>query len=370
MEMLKKLIQLANLRQPAPRLNLLIPRNEVEISHSSLQELPKGDLRSLVNMIPTPSDDTLWAQDYMEIGFDLEKKESFFLDLPYTEREGEGLPPALSLICKSPLEQQPLGRGEDFGNGDYGGNIESYPGHLILIGDNMAPATKIKLANLFKHQELVSINVNWLETGHVDELFSYLPNPINKNCPFMLNYASPKLAIELLNNTQSWEQFLTSYYYEKNLFLSDEYNRTDFSDCFSHSTINESEPLCRGLLDANMKYEDLIQKSLSHLQEKLNSKLGCSVPSNPLPLLFAPANPMSDYGTDQDYARSINPNPINNILIGENLVVARQANQAFQSITDEVIKATSIQPHYVNGNLMHYLSGGIHCTVNIIRACK
>ncbi len=369
-DLLLKLVKIANQSMASPKLNLLIPRQEVALSYQSLRAMTNSAFRSSINMIPTPSDETLWSQDYMEFAYDLDKKEVLFIDLPYIDREGESLPTALSLICKAPLALEIGDDSDSYSNGDMGGNIESYPGDIILVGNNMLSDTKQKLKQFFTKQELYEVDVLFLETGHVDEIFSYLPDKSNSSCPFLLNYASPKLAIDLLNQSETWDQLLDSYYYDKSLFLSEEYEREDFSICFRSTKLNQNSKACRNLIQANQSYEKIIQKNLKGLVQKMSQKLNCQIPVKALPLLFAPAKVQEEYGGEEDFARSINPNPINNILLNSDLIIARQANRVFQAYTNDVFRTTGITPHYVNGNLMHYLSGGIHCTVNIVRACR
>lgn len=371
-DLLKKLIHVVKAFQPPIKLNILVAREEISISRKTLSLLQKEPYKNFVNILPMPANETLWAQDYMEVGYDISKEESFFLDLPYIEREGENVPSALALYCKNELVDQV----DEFltatpGNGDYGGNIEAYPGGLIVIGNNMTLETQKQLQQLFPQQKTLSIKLDWLETGHVDEAISYLPQANNNNlCEHVVAYSSPKLAIKVLNETKSWNTIIPSY--ENSIFATEEEGeRVDFMPCFLNPEMDKMSPICKELLKANQVYEEIIKKDVDHLVAEMNQSLKCpQIKVVPFPQLFAPSHIESSYGGEKDLARAINPNGINNILLENHIFISKQPNFYFQKIIDSTLQELELWGHYVNGDLVHHLYGGIHCTTLVSRTCK
>lgn len=90
-----------------------------------------------------------------------------------------------------------------FNAGEMGGNVEGAPGGHCLIGDNMSR----KLAKEFcgNDNNIIQLQVSWMKTGHVDEIFKIIPSHFNDNrpkeCQFSLMSASPKKALDLLGQS-------------------------------------------------------------------------------------------------------------------------------------------------------------------------
>jgi hypothetical protein len=84
---------------------------------------------------------------------------------------------------------------------EYGGNIEGLPGGLCLIGNNMLPAFAAQACGPESTQ--VTIDVRWLEVGHVDEIFKSVPDRRNipgrpPECAFTILSADTDLGYSLL----------------------------------------------------------------------------------------------------------------------------------------------------------------------------
>lgn len=368
-ELLRTLLGIARQSAPPMKLNILIPRHEVSIARRGLAALLQEPLSSFVNILPLPSDETLWAQDYMKVGADLAAMKPFFLDLPYIEREGESIPSALSLLCKIPLYDQPANYEKSApDNGDYGGNIQPFPGDFIVVGNNITEETFRHTRETFARQEIVPIDVRWLETGHVDEIVTYIPDPGAK-CGFRLLQASPRRAVELLNETKSWNRFIPDY--EQNIFLDENYARHDFSSCFQNELVDSKRPECSKLISANETYARHIEDTVRRIRLEMEKRLNCRpIEASGLPVLFAPAETAAFYGSKTDYARAINPNSVNNILLNEHIVFPQQDNPHLQKEIEKTLERTGLKTHFVDSHLHLSLMGGIHCTSTVSRTCR
>ncbi len=95
--------------------------------------------------------------------------------------------------------------GKSFGSGEMGGNIEGAPGGLCLLGDNMGKNMKADICGDLKN--VIEIKTSWLRVGHVDEIFKILPTFFEdgrpRECQFSLMVASPRKALELMNDSSS-----------------------------------------------------------------------------------------------------------------------------------------------------------------------
>ena len=132
--------------------------------------------KDYVEVLLTPSDYTIWAQDYFELAIDSKTGALSIIDLPYEKEAGEHIPTAISLACNHNL----IGQSEiDVSNmprpsGNFGGNIDALTDNLVLIGNNMHPSQKQVLVEEIQ-QKFLEIDVKWLSVGHVDELISVIP---------------------------------------------------------------------------------------------------------------------------------------------------------------------------------------------------
>jgi hypothetical protein len=265
-------------------------------------------------------------------------------------------------------DQAPFFAAVEPGNGDYGGNIQAMPGDLIVVGNNITGETSALLSKYLKHQELFQINVSWLETGHVDEVYSFTqPGP--DSCPLTIQYASPTMAMTLLDRKKTWDQLLP--YFQREVYDDEDKDRQIFKVCFEAPEGQHHLKTCQDLIKANRIYADIIKQDMIRLRKKLMAKTGCqTVRLIELPVLFSPTALADEYGTVTDYATAVNPNLVNNILLGRHVVLPAQANPSFQELTKLIFENENLQTHFVESNLIHYGNGGLHCTSLVSRSCR
>lgn len=364
---LETLIQKAMVSKSKPRLNVLIPHNEDDLAYAFFSKNFDDPKYEFINFIPTAADDTVWAQDYLEILFDTKSGKSSIVDLPYFGREAENIPFGLALQCKKQLiEQRGFSEEDPPGNGDYGGNIEPITTKVLALGNNLSNETYAIIKKITT-QKIIDVNVEWLETGHVDELITTIPH--NKNsgdCEQTILIASPQLGLDLINqsalNKNKDEQKYEVYY--------DEYEKwPDLNECLYIENKNKKE--CIEFAKANRTYQSLIDFSLDSLQSQIENEHGCRLKTVKFPQLFVPLKIQKVYGTIDDRAISLNPNSVNNIFFYPNLLLAKQVYPPFQTELNKILKGFShLDIHFVEAKFVHELNGGIHCATNVAYACQ
>lgn len=361
---------------------VLIPRLDTEQAYRDLKPYMQRSQADHLTFFTAPSDETLWMQDYLEIGLSLPDGRIKLIDLPYADREGETVPAAIALSCQFDLIPQPDHTAHDDQaplpqHGNYGGNIEALPGNLLLIGNTMGHDTQQHLRDVLHEMTAVSINVRWLETGHVDELFSVLPDLSTKAaCPFALAYASPQLALELVqrHGLSSRKRVLPEpvSFEDVSLELRD---WPFFTQCLSHYASHRVETeRCRRLIEANLAYEQLIQQERHRIDAALRRQNTCAnINWIALPQLFVPSYRVwrqeTPWGSSDDQAQALNPNVINMIALGADIIVPEQPYKPFGQEILQRLKALGLSPVGVDSAFSHYLSGGLHCNTSVARMC-
>ena len=367
-DIIRKIVDISLTFSPPLKVNIVAPVVGINGIRHSLLSIQDLLIKENVQILPLGSDDTLWVQDFMEIAYNISQETPILIDLPYHDRLSDWGPDSLSLTCKWPMIEQPASYSIEPDDGDYGGNIESLPGHWVAVGDNMTEDLQSLLKKHFRLQRFVKLPVSWLETGHVDEIISYHTKS-NRECPLYISYASPKKAFELLESEKDWSGFLPSGRFD--IFYDEEEPRTDFSSCFSGKTSDRNSKLCQELKKANSVYELLVKRAALDLQEKIRQSSKCPhIETIPIPQIFAPQKVAKQYGTSLDLARSINPNSVNNILLGRHLIISSQTHPKVQQYLSQQFKASGLKIHFVDSGYIHHLSGGIHCISLVSRTCK
>lgn len=379
--LLKTLIESNQNRQSPVHIVVLISRLEVEQAYEDLKAFLQGPQAQHLTLLTMPSDETLWTQDYMEVAVSMSDGEASILDLPYMNREGESIPAAIALSCQLKLEPQ-----ADFGSqgdipasGDYGGNIEALPGNLLLIGNTMTKTTRQRLQETLTEMTMVEIKVDWLETGHVDELFTVLPDLTPQTaCPFAITYASPKLALQIIRKSgiQPGQDRLLPEIDETEDVSIELQDGDFFSECLDLYTQSKSLfRRCQRLIDANLYYDALIEQERARINAALIKRNVCSKPTwMALPQLFVPSMRIwlrgSVWGTADDRARAINPNSINIIALGEQLIIPQQPYAPFEKDIQQRLRRLHVALIPLDASFSHFLNGGLHCTTLVVRSCR
>ena len=362
---------------------VLIPRLDTEQAYRDLKPYIERSQTNHLTFFTAPSDETLWMQDYLELGLSLPDGRLKIIDLPYGDREGEAIPAAIALSCQFDLITQPGDNsyrdpGQAREHGNYGGNIEALPGNLLLIGNTMSQITQQHLRNLFPKMSVMRINVRWLETGHVDELFAVLPNHANQaTCPFAMAYASPKLALALVKQSRltSRKRILPfpASVEDVSTELQNEFFFTQCLSRYAHNKIQAES--CYRFIEANIVYEQLIQQERDRIHAALIKNRSCSsINWIALPQLFVPSHHAwlreSTWGSDADEAQALNPNAINMIVLGEEVIVPEQPYKPFTQEISRRLEGLGLSLVHVDSALSHYLSGGLHCNTSVARMCR
>jgi len=366
LDFLETLITEISKLEVAPKLNIFIPQGEEYDAHDILKKYFNQKAYSFINLIPVASKESVWAQDYLEILFNTQTGQSEIVDLPYYEREGENLPASVALVCQKDLIPQAEFSTEfKPGNGDYGGNIEPITTKILTVGTNLTDET-FKVLQSLTVQEIVELNVDWLETGHVDELLTTLPFKKNaKPCEQALLIASPKLALDIITATSldlKEEKNPNSPFYDDKDIWKDHYH------CLYQKNKKKSD--CIELEKANLSYQKLIDLGIDKIQKLMLKNHGCRLTEEKFPQLFVPLKKQKEYGTYDDRAIALNPNSVNNIFFFPNLMLARQNFQPFQDAVDKVLSKYPYKRIYIDDKFAHELNGGIHCATNISYGCS
>lgn len=311
-----------------------------------------------VSFVNVPAEDLLWAQDIFQIMH--LKNELYIVDLPYNHREGEHAPASFALAKKinyreTFLEPEVL----SFSNGDFGGNIEAFDHKNVIVGSNMSK----KLEKWLKDnivQKLTTLDVDWLETGHVDEIITLLPVKSEKSCPGVFLYASPELAHKTLSGTK------------QSVVLAHKVNDMDevqsnavdmIKRCYEFPELFRNSDVCKSYLEKSKFYQKKILESVAKVKELYPT---CSEDRFiPMPLSFF----QHKGGDGEELAFSMNPNPVNGVFLNSLYIVPDQFFKPF----NEVIKK-SLEPwtkiEFVNADYINALQGGLHCMTNVLRDAK
>ncbi len=354
--------------KPKLKVFIMVPKGIMKSALEELDPLLNDATKEQVEVVATPSDFTIWAQDYFETSLNRSTGEFSIIDLPYESDVGENIPSFLALACNSNL----IGQSEinadrlTYTSGNYGGNIEALTDNLLVIGDNMHESQKEVLGKEI-NQKIVEIDVKWLLVGHVDELISLIPDSNRGgNCPFDILYASPDTAYQLLKEEKAKGKDLNI-----NLGIGSRKDKKNFNldECFEKGDIN---PICKEVFRANKTYSKIIQNNMKKIRDSLDAEQGNCAQVNfiPIPILFSPKAFRKSYGTENDEAITIDPNPVNNVVINNHLFLPKQNLDIFHQFTKKKLEKFNYKTNYVDGRFVHQFRGGIHCSLNFRRSCR
>jgi len=374
---------------------VLVPAGQLGRVRQRLREHPHSkqliagkrlDLRSAANPNNT------WLQDAMEIGWSPTKGSPIVYDLPHFEsdRAAQSLAGTCGLERLDPTPSSGEIPREHAQN--HGGNWEALPGGLLMTLQGASPPLIADLKHRAPDIAPIELRAEWLEVGHVDELFSVIPVPaghLPEKCSFAIGAASPALALDLAREGARSARLEPplSHATPKEHPLNKERLGciADLSASVAGTPLTAKEALgCKELREANLEFEKLIQGELEVLLRDITRKTGCdSIPVVRLPALFKPGHKMSKeaYARAQKLrtpprtrwtgARSINPNPVNGISLNSVLLVPEQSHPGFQENIKEELEtqAPGLTVRFIPTPHVHFLGGEAHCGTNVIRSC-
>ncbi|MFH1728789.1 MAG: protein-arginine deiminase family protein [Pseudomonadota bacterium] len=287
-----------------------------------------------------------WLQDAFQVGI-MQDKGLAILDLP--DEDNEELSSYVFQSCKEatfikqPVKTKKLleKNNEFFSHMNFaaegGGNIEAFPGGLLVVGDNM----DIELKDYLRDQgnSLIEVKISFLEVGHVDEIFAVVPRAEASNCDFHIISASPKLAIEILSKEN------------KKTRLPGAYDKVD-------TLLKDKE-----LLNKNNEFELIINYNLSLLKKALELRTSCKIKDQShlkFPVLW------TESGTNE----ILFPNSVNSLILGNLMIIPNTRFEPFNKYISKVLKKNGIKYEFINDFVYSHLGGGVHCATNAMRFCN
>lgn len=183
------------------------------IENLKKQKIPETKIEKIANQLTHVQNRAwTWQQDYFESFFDPKTGRPVLRNVETYSR----LPSETDTIKLAASGQAcAITKGEALpydpqstGSGEMGGNIEGAPGGFCLVGNNQGPDFKKSFCG--PEENSITLNVAWLEVGHVDEIFKIIPTNQNDNrpkeCKFSLMVASPRKALQLWSDSKNRNQ--------------------------------------------------------------------------------------------------------------------------------------------------------------------
>jgi hypothetical protein len=349
--------------------NIIVPKGELESAYDNLAMFRQFPYKSFVSLILAPTDESLWVQDYLETSIDLASGDTQLLELPYWDRDGVVMPKFVALSKRWDFIGAPeFPDDETHSNADYGGNIEALPFGIVLIGESMAPTLQKHLQSLLPLQKLLPVNASWLENSHVDEVFTLLPSP-QQPCGFAIGYASPGRAMEILNAAEPTDERLVPEF-QKGLYLDDDgFAGPPAEEVFAHCLFAQNFLQCKQLVRANQAYEAQIQQTVAQVRQVLAQRCP-GVTFVPFPQLFLPLREKKTFAVPDDYANALNPNVVNNLLVGRHIYYSQQPFAPFALDVFQSYQSLGLVPRPVVSNVLHQGKGGLHCASLMAHTCR
>jgi hypothetical protein len=375
-DFIEKIVRIAEKQEVRPIVNLIVSANDYQIAYKSLRKYRKGIYQGFVVFTPIPGDYAIWVQDYFESVIDFSSGENFFLDFPHHEESGDGVVAPLSFTCRQDVVSLAAKKGAryDVTSSDYAGNVEAFPGGVLVVGKNMREEFRKNLSRTLV-QTLFEVDIQWTQNGHVDEVFSVIPAEKHGRKHLLLLYASPKLALETLKKYGYIQGRDTMLRITNTLYLDIELDTLkEAMGCFA-SLKAKSHQLedfaCKELVRANHVYDDVLAQNRRKLVRILKERNpNYIIKEIAMPQLFLPEGLRKKYGVNNDGAALVNPSPVNVVVIGKDVVIQKQHYLPFQKHIEEVLSGYDLVLNYVKADLLYTLNGGPHCAVNTVRACR
>ncbi len=353
-----------------PQINVIVEAPQLQEAKQRLTHLLKGPLPTFVRLLSSQQENVFWIQDAMEFGSHAGK--SAILDLPNYYNDGpEDLPEELSQQCGIEFIPQLETFDDEPDGSEVGGNIESYPGGVLAVGRNLDPEL-LRYLKGETNQRVVTLDTDWLSTGHVDELFTVVPSK-KEPCGFAVLHASPALGLELLKEIRQETRTapLEPEFPGRKITPS----RTpgaprgcmkDLPRAQLSRPLTVSEALaCSEFIAMNSNLELRIQADLALLIGAIADRTGChEVRTIPLPLLFVP-DPL-----DNEKAEALNPNLINGLVLNQVIIQPKQPHPFFERAATRLLREIGVEAIFTDGSVFHFLGGGIHCGTHALRACN
>ncbi len=145
-----------------------------------------------------------WQQDYFQPFVSPTTGKVVLREIEGYNRHGDNFSKIIEATNSCGFIQGPYLTTERFENGNMGGNIETLPSGICLLGDDNFRSEERwesyadKVCNSGSENR-IKVPTDWLSVGHTDEIMKVVRNKnVKAPCDFSVVLASPKKAIDLL----------------------------------------------------------------------------------------------------------------------------------------------------------------------------
>ncbi|HTL12425.1 MAG TPA: protein-arginine deiminase family protein [Bdellovibrionota bacterium] len=377
--------------------------NRLARAEAALRPIVAGAAPLLMNLLPvapgtgTQDPTALWAQDHgLYDGVMAGGNTPTFFDLPYSR--ADDVPQQIASACALPIVQMPESTAANLPGGDqggnFGGNIEGFPGDTLVVGNTISNELRAALARQSAVSDapgggLVNVQTDWLEVGHADEAYNVVPTGDPAPCNFAVLYASPALGLNLARAAVASGACGGSSPPEQ-CYLEPPRNPpaqrprpwVSGSSCLdglptvgyaggSRLTVDDALG-CQDFVDANNAYEAIIQRDVAKIRDEVQRRTGCTaVRTLPVPTTYRPdgAGGRNGWGNSDDYSSAVNPNPVNGLVLNRTMVVPRQSNPLFANAVQQTLGSVGVSAEFIDDTYYHFNVGEVHCSSQALRTC-
>jgi hypothetical protein len=198
-----------------PLIILPVTDSTMDRVRTRIDELPISETlkeKYKKSLVQIKSGSYTWQQDYMQPFVDPKTGKIVLREVDrYSKMAGRGrlessVKDIVSLGKACGFTQGPplITSGEELPSGAFGGNIETLPSGICLLGDDnfKKPGAWEEYANQVCNQDpenRIQVPTSWLAVGHTDEVMKLVRNKNGKApCDFSVAIANPDKALELL----------------------------------------------------------------------------------------------------------------------------------------------------------------------------
>lgn len=207
--------------EETPLIILPVRKETMAKVKSHIDSLPmRQDLKERwkSQLIQIPTQAYTWQQDYMQPFINPQNGKIVLREVEayrsYQEHSAGSFQKIVEATKGCDIEEGPKLKSKELVGGNMGGNIESLPAGICLLGDDhfSDEATFKSYADQVcgkSPDDRVKVSTAWLKVGHTDEIMKVIRNKNQKApCDFSIVLASPQKALELLKKNPK-EPFLS-----------------------------------------------------------------------------------------------------------------------------------------------------------------
>ena len=177
------------------------------IDDSSATESQKKLWKSVLLKVPTRG--YTWQQDYMQSFVNPKTGQLVMSEVQGYGRHGDSYNKIIQELQKCNIVSGPLLTNERLQVGHMGGNIETLPSGICMLGDDHFEGNQWEeyvkqVCGGASPDKIIKAPTSWLNVGHTDEIIKVIRNK-NKPapCDFTVAVASPRKALQLLKEFSS-----------------------------------------------------------------------------------------------------------------------------------------------------------------------